>query len=373
MARILYGVAGEGMGHATRTKAVLEQLRGHDVTVVSSSRAYQYLRRFFPRVHRIFGFHIIYWNNSVSNAGIFLSTIARLPWLTYSFLRTFWLALTLRPDVIVTDYEPFTCYAGALLGIPTVSVNNQHLLNRAFTRYPEKNRWEAFKTRLANALLVPVAKQYVVTTFSFGHPVAKHTTLVPPLIRQALQRLPITEGRHVLVYQTSRSNKNLLDLLRLLPEQFVVYGFGARKGASNVTFKAFDEEEFGSDLATCKAVITNGGYSLISEALTLGKPVLAEPVQKQFEQELNALLLEREGYGKRVRRITVDNLFAFLQHLERYRAALKRFQLVDKNAGVTEAVRVIERVILRASSAAPQSSGQGLSRAGSPSPFRLMR
>lgn len=370
MAKILYGVAGEGMGHATRTKAVLEQLRGHDITLVSSSRAFLYLKRFFPRVHRIFGFHIIYRRNSVSNLGIFFSTLARVPLLAYSFLHTFLLAFRMQPQVIVTDYEPFTCYAGLLLGIPVISVNNQHLLNRTFTKYPEKNRWEAFKTRVVNALLIPSAKHYFVTSFSFGHPMASRTTLVAPLIRQGQRQLTPTIGKHILLYQTSRSNKRLLEIARLMPERFVVYGFGERKGNANMTFKAFDEEEFWKDLASCKAVITNGGYSLMSEALMLGKPVLAEPVRKQFEQELNARLLEREGYGKRVRRITVESLVAFLDNLDVYRSNLKKLQLIDQGAGVTEVVAGIEKIILQASSAVPQSFGRAPSRAGEPSLFR---
>jgi len=38
--RILYGVAGEGMGHATRSHAFLADLVGdHDVLIVASGRA----------------------------------------------------------------------------------------------------------------------------------------------------------------------------------------------------------------------------------------------------------------------------------------------------------------------------------------------
>ncbi|HSU73214.1 MAG TPA: glycosyltransferase family protein [Candidatus Binatia bacterium] len=370
MVRILYGVAGEGLGHATRAKAILEQLRGHQVTLVSSSRAYLYLRRFFPRVNRIFGFHIVYWNNRVSNLGMFIYNFVRMPLLVYGFLRTFLLALTLRPSIIITDYEPFTCYTGIFLGIPVLSVNNQHLLNRAWIRHSRRHRWEAFKTRFANTLLIPTARHYFITSFS-RHPVAARTTLVAPLLRKELQRLQPTIGKHVLVYQTSRSNKKLLELLRLLPERFIVYGFGSRKGTAHVTFKTFDEQAFFHDLATCKAVITNGGYSLISEAIMLGKPVLAEPVRKQFEQQLNALLLAQEGYGCCVKRITVENLIRFLQQLGSYRERLQPLERVDKNEGVVAVAAGIEQLILQASSGARQSFVPRPSRGGWTSPSRL--
>ena len=43
--RILYGVVGEGMGHAMRSRVVLDAPdRRHEVQVVVSGRAYDYLQ-----------------------------------------------------------------------------------------------------------------------------------------------------------------------------------------------------------------------------------------------------------------------------------------------------------------------------------------
>ena len=66
---ILYGVPGEGLGHATRSKVVIGHLlaQGHQVCVVSSSRAYTMLAAAFPgRVHEIRGFHLAYKGLAVS-------------------------------------------------------------------------------------------------------------------------------------------------------------------------------------------------------------------------------------------------------------------------------------------------------------------
>ena len=44
--KILYGVVGEGMGHAMRSRVVLEELRKrHEIQVVVSGRAYDYLQQ----------------------------------------------------------------------------------------------------------------------------------------------------------------------------------------------------------------------------------------------------------------------------------------------------------------------------------------
>ena len=64
--RILYGVVGEGMGHATRSRVVLEELvKTHEVQVVASGRAHGYLAERFPEVHRIWGLTIHYEGNAI--------------------------------------------------------------------------------------------------------------------------------------------------------------------------------------------------------------------------------------------------------------------------------------------------------------------
>ena len=66
--KILYGVPGEGMGHATRSKVVIEHLlKNHDVQVLSSARAFKFLKATFgKRVHEIKGLHFAYKNAQVS-------------------------------------------------------------------------------------------------------------------------------------------------------------------------------------------------------------------------------------------------------------------------------------------------------------------
>jgi len=363
--RILYGIAAEGMGHATRAKPILDELaKNHDVHIVTGSRTFKYLSKYFRAIHHVFNFHIIYRKNSVSTLGIILYNIMRSPLLLFSLLKTIFLAVTLRPQLIISDFDSFTAYAGILLGIPVICIDNQHFVTRTKITYPKRFSWEAAKTRLVTRLLIPTAKLFIITTFSFPNTLP-NTRLVPPIIRSELLNRKITNGKHVLVYQTSRTNIRLLRTLRNLPQKFIVYGFGARKSYGNVSFKAFSEEEFYEDLASCKAVITNGGYSLMSEALTLGKPVLSEPVKKQFEQILNGLCLQKEGYGKMVTRIDEMQIIDFLANLNFYKAKLGQ---LEKSAGVQQTLALIEQL---ASSTTQRSSAQTLSHEASTLPFQL--
>src|SRR5215472_7754189 len=67
--RILYGVVGEGMGHATRSRVILDHLvaRNHEVQIVVSGRAHDYLKKRFEGVKNIWGFQFVYADNEVKN------------------------------------------------------------------------------------------------------------------------------------------------------------------------------------------------------------------------------------------------------------------------------------------------------------------
>jgi uncharacterized protein (TIGR00661 family) len=105
-------------------------------------------------------------------------------------------------------------------------------------------------------------------------------------------------GDHVLVYQTSSAGEDLLrELATHSKTKFIVYGFGRDERVGNLTLKSFRDAEFVEDLAAARAVVANGGYSLLSEAVYLHKPIYSVPVRHQYEQEQNARYVEHLGYG----------------------------------------------------------------------------
>src|SRR5262249_41441882 len=75
--RILYRVVGEGMGHAMRSRVVLEHLfsQGHQVAIMASGRAADFLQKRFEGVNPIHGMHIIYEENRVRRGKTFWSNV----------------------------------------------------------------------------------------------------------------------------------------------------------------------------------------------------------------------------------------------------------------------------------------------------------
>jgi len=69
--KILYGVVGEGMGHATRSRVILDHLSpDHEIMIVASGKAEDYLKRHFPDVVEIEGLRISYEKGAVDRSGI---------------------------------------------------------------------------------------------------------------------------------------------------------------------------------------------------------------------------------------------------------------------------------------------------------------
>jgi uncharacterized protein (TIGR00661 family) len=67
------------------------------------------------------------------------------------------------------------------------------------------------------------------------------------------------------------------------------------KKEGNVIFKKFSSSGFIKDLSECKAAILNGGFTGISEAVYMKKPVLIVPVKNQFEQIFNGETVKEMG------------------------------------------------------------------------------
>lgn len=336
---ILYGVPGEGLGHATRSKVVIGHLlsQGHQVCVVSSSRAYTMLAAAFPgRVHEIRGFHLAYKGLAVSKARTAALTLRTAPEdLRTNFLKYRELLCDFEPDLVISDFESFSYLFGKVKRLPIISIDNMQIINRAKLNVtvPKDERGNYNLAKGIVRAKLPRSRHYLITTF-FDLPLEKpDTTLVPPIIRPEILAAAPTTGRHVLVYQSATTQQNLVPLLQQLPDQeFRVYGFNKEEDHGNVQLRAFSEAGFIADLASARAVVTNGGFSLISEAVFLHKPICAMPIPAQFEQWLNAAQVEKIGFGRHFDALTADNLKAFLYSLADYETALAGYQQAGNEA-----------------------------------------
>lgn len=326
---ILYGIPGEGMGHATRSKVIIDHLlkSGHDVIAVSSGRAFSFLDKMFPgKVIEIKGFHFAYKNAEVSKTATFLSNLKSAGKnLIHNTSKKLQIERSFTTDLVISDFESFSFFFAKTHKLPLISIDNMQVMDRC-TLDIDISSEEKSNYRLAKNIVmakVPGADHYFITSF-FEAPIKKkNTSLVPPIVRSGIQELSPTKGDHILMYQTSSSLKTVKETLQQLPDQkFYVYGMNQDYTEGNVVFKPFSEAGFMEDLAKAKAVIANGGFSFISEAVYLRKPIFSFPIRNQFEQWMNAAYIEKMNYGRHFDELTADNIKAFLYDLPKFEKAL---------------------------------------------------
>ena len=330
MARILYGVAGEGLGHAVRSRAVIEGLsKNNKIKVVASSKAYSYLSNFFD-AEEIDYFRIIYRDNKAANLLTLFNNFIRFPAILARGWKILRIINELKPDVIITDFEPLASYFACFKKIPLISIDNQHIITGAIHKnIPKKYRLDAIITKLVTKLFIVKSRKFFINSFYGCELKDKNSVLIKPLLRKEIINLKTSRKNHILAYQTSNSNNKLIKELQKINEKFIVYGFYENKNIGNVMLKDAREKEFLKDLASCKAIITNGGFTLISEALYLKKPILSIPVKKQFEQILNAIYVERLGYGMHAEETSKETIEKFIKNIPKFRKKLMGYKRYD--------------------------------------------
>jgi uncharacterized protein (TIGR00661 family) len=328
MARILYAVQGDGLGHATRAHSVAAGLlkRGHEVRFISSLKGTQYLREHFPEfVTDIFGFCLAYEDGCIRRNRTFLDVVrgvARHVRPTLRQVRRVFRGY--QPDLLITDAEPFAPATARSLGVPFISLDNQHVLTHCVVdRLPGLAR-DYYSAYALVRLYHTGAHRYLISTF-FEAPIRHHpTTLVPPILRPSVYGQDVIHGDYWVAYLGGSGPhepmRRVLETFTKAPIR--AYGFGITGRIGNVTYKPMSAEGFLEDLSGCAAVVSSAGHTLIGECLYLGKPMLLVPFVRQFEQRLNAHYVARMGVGRFAERLTSPVMSDFAEQLETYRTAL---------------------------------------------------
>lgn len=344
--RIFYCVCGEGMGHAIRSGVIIDRIKEkYDVYIFSHDRAYEYLNKKFDNVYKIGGFNTVYINNKVNNTKTLINALKRNPTnIKVGYQKLYKKARALSPDIIVTDFEMYATMVSKLLQIPLISLDNIHMITQAKIDYPPHHQTEMLKAKGVIKSYVVRPKFHIMTSFFFPKVRSrKNAVIYPPVIREEIYKLKPTTEDHIIVYQTSKESVNLVKRLKALDENFIVYGFNKSETDENLTYKLFNEDEFYEDLASAKAVVCNGGFTFISEAITLKKPIYSVPAIGNFEQTLNGYYVQKLGYGEYHENMSPKKLERFLKRLDKYQNKLNNVKRYNNDGIIHELEYRIEK------------------------------
>lgn len=325
MANILYGVNGEGSGHWTRSKEVIDHLleSGHKVNVVSSGRASANLKNFFE-VEDVFGFGFRFTRDKVDEFATFINNFDAFPKGARSVKKAADLIKEKDIDLVITDFEPISYLASKFRRVPVISIDNQHFITNTDALLPGGHRVKMDFMKTVVDIMIPNADAYIALSFFEANPKDDKTIVASPIVRREVFNIKPSEGDYILIYLTHGFDK-IAEILRPIRYKFIFYGANEDRQEGNICFKKFSQENFLSDLAGSRGVLATAGFSLISESLYWGKPYFAWPVRNQFEQIFNAYHIDRLGYGKYRTQMDSDAIEAFLFNLDHYKTNLSRY------------------------------------------------
>ena len=208
--RVLYGVNGEGMGHATRSEVVIGALmQRHEVRVVTSGAALRHLSGRLPRVEEVFGYTFAMGEGQIRRWQTVLLNLRLARHELPDTLRH-WVSLIddWKPEVVISDFEPLSGMYARWTRTPCWPLlDNINMIDRC--RHDREiigaEREDYLIARAVARSMVPHAFEYFVTTFFRPPPLRKRTTLVPPIVRPEIARAVSAYGDHLVVYSSGEN------------------------------------------------------------------------------------------------------------------------------------------------------------------------
>ncbi|MDC7226635.1 MAG: glycosyltransferase family protein [Spirochaetales bacterium] len=271
---IAFGVAGEGRGHAARAIALSEILQDYfDIFIFAPSSISDFLssKLYNIEIIEIPGINFHKENHVIKYHKTLMKNLTNIGRVHPEVKKITELMRNIGVDAVVSDFEPYTAIAASFLNLPVLNLNHPGVVLRYFSLKPD-----ALAARLAARIMMPSGTQELICSFYGGD--------IGPIIRKEIKSKEPFRGNYYVIYTKEESRTAVLKALECFPD---------------VNFRVFpnQQEDFTEALIGCKGVISSSGHQMLSEALYLRKPILAFPQKMQFEQRLNAIMLERSGRG----------------------------------------------------------------------------
>jgi len=283
--KIFYGVQGTGNGHITRARVMAKELYAAGIEVT-----FQFTGRPADKY-----FDMDIFNGYQSRTGLTFNTDKG----QVNYLKT---AREAKPitfikdvksldlsgyDLVISDFEPVTAWAAKNQKKPVLGIGHQYAFNHNIPR--------AGSDPIADQVMkyfAPADRGVGLHWHHFGQPI------LPPIIDTPEAPKSIIKNK-IIVYLPFEDQQEVIKLLSPF-ENFEFHIYAPEVIPSkfdHIICNSLSRAGFQKDLYDSAGIISNAGFELASEALQLGKKILAKPLHAQMEQISNAAALQQLGYG----------------------------------------------------------------------------
>jgi uncharacterized protein (TIGR00661 family) len=312
--KILYGVQTTGNGHISRSREVIRELKslGHEVQVLLSGRKPAMpsdLQDFTP-------YQAFEGLTFSSNRGRlqYFQTAFSLKF--FQFYRDIAAYDVSGFDLVITDFEPLSARIARRKSIPSIGLGHQYAF---FHDIPKSG---------ANPLASFVIKNFAPVDYPVGlHWYHFNRPILPPIVPHKIgngynghQQI----GNKILVYLPFERLADILTLLHPFDRyEFFIYHRLDQPGENgHIHLRPYSRAGFLKDLVECSGVISNAGFELASESMSLGKKILVKPLAGQMEQLSNALVISSLKMGMAMARLNMASVAKFLDRPTRVPAKI---------------------------------------------------
>jgi uncharacterized protein (TIGR00661 family) len=282
--KILYAVQGTGNGHITRAIEIIPYLQKKGEVDILVSGIQSDIELPFPVKYKFNGLSFIFGKQG----GIDI-------WRTYWKLNSRRLLKDINElpihkyDVIISDFEPVSCWAAIKAKKICIGLSNQVATLHPLAPKPQKS----------DLLGKLVLQNYAPATYNYGfHFKNLDNNIFTPVIRKEIREAKITNNGHYVVYLPSYDDERILKHLKKFEKvEWIVFSKHNKKKKKfkNITIMPINKDLFLRNIVSCEGILCNAGFGTTSEALFLKKKLLVIPMKKQYEQHCNAAMLESMG------------------------------------------------------------------------------
>ena len=334
MSRILMLVNGLGLGNSTRCHAVIQRLKasGAEIEVVTSDNGMWFFAD-KPEIGRVTEIPSLRYGQAegrisiaatLAQAGAMVDTLRRAEAMVAEAIARF------RPAAVVTD-SIYSLRSVRRAGLPLAALNNSDMVARRVAQGGAAPSVlpQFLVVELGDYLFHRLLPDLVVSPRLDPADLAEAGPFrrVGPIVRAACQPTPIATGpaKRVVVMLSGSVFGSPVVLRRSRPGLTIdVLGRPAPAGEpipEGVTYHGKVRDSLAL-MQDADLVVVNGGFSAVSEALVLRKPMVVIPVPRHAEQWANGETIHRLGVGITAPEDELENAIdGALARLDSFRAA----------------------------------------------------
>lgn len=293
--KYLFIITGIAYGHLTREEAIINKLKELDKKAEIVVAGYETSYKYFKNKYKMLKLNSVVFPGSfgrfrsvetlIKNYNVLIKWIKNIH-IVNKFIKDF------NPDVIISDWEPFALFIKRC----------NYLIWNYKPKYSKANSLTLFIQRFLVGLGYFIAgvsgKKIIIPSFKkeINYKNYIYTDLIVRNRPNEIKPLEKYQDSILVMIGGADFGLNLAskidNISKNFNEKFIFFGYKP-KSKNCIGYKEF-RNNYLNYLKSCKAVISLGGYSGISESIIFNKPNLAFPIKNQVEQE--AVVEEFKNY-----------------------------------------------------------------------------